>query len=146
MLLCILLCMLNVWAEAEESNDRKSHQKVIEQKMDDLIKMQHKEQAEISAVDALKKTERIDDAWSKLFKKINNEAEKGNDWCLFNEQTEETSFKEDAEEVEKKLKELGYRVQYRKAMDYNDYLFFKCYKETYHNVFLISWGHFDSNN
>ena len=73
-------------------------------------------------------------AWDKLFKLIDTNAKLGNSMVIFDEESENAKFEEHRKEVKKKLEELGYRVDYSRVRDSDDW-----YGESFHNRYVIYW-------
>ena len=74
-------------------------------------------------------------AWSVLFKKIKEAAEKGEDRVIFNEEQELTFFSEDRKVVKQKLEEMGYEVSYARKRTNPEVMPWN----TYYNEYIVKW-------
>lgn len=83
----------------------------------------------------LAETRRLENAWDKLFERIEKEANNGNFTLIFDEEIENVFFEEHRKEVKKKLEDLGYEVSYSRMKDQDFYYGGYCF----HNKYAISW-------
>lgn len=74
-------------------------------------------------------------AWSVLFKKIKEAAEKGEDKVIFNEERELTFFSENRKVVKQKLEEMGYEVSYTRKPTNPEVMLWN----TYYNEYTVKW-------
>lgn len=73
-------------------------------------------------------------AWSVLFKRIKEQCKKGYTVVTFDEEEEDSYFKEHRKVVKSRLETLGYQVTYCRVRDTGDYC-----TDAYHNRYVIMW-------
>ena len=74
-----------------------------------------------------------EDPWEKLFKRIMQEAKRGQSMLVFDEEVESVKFVEHRKDVKKKLEDLGYCVSYSRIKDTDNYI------DAFHNRYVIEW-------